>query len=69
MWLIDLRYLFKKGTWMRKWKLHFNLALATYMPLIDSFAFLFGRQTYWIQTFLSSAMQAATGVYVRDFWL
>ena len=33
------------------------------MPLSDSFAFLFGRQTYWIQTFLSSAMQAATGVY------
>ena len=48
---------------------HFNLALATYMPLSDSFAFLFSRQTYWIQTFLSSAMQAATGGYVRDFWL
>ena len=51
---------------MKKWKLHFNLALATYMPLSDSFAFLFGRRTCWIQTLLSSAMQAATGVYVRD---
>lgn len=26
------------------------------MPLSDSFAFLFGRLTYWIQTLSSSAM-------------
>ena len=44
-------------------KLYFNLAFATYMPLTDSLAFLFGRQKYCIQTFLSSTMQAVAGVY------